>query len=493
LSKTKPKLFLLWLCVILALSVVPLLPVAQAPAYIVFIDAWDSTHSAMVVVPINLDGVFLGNTPTDTGGIEGSHYINANLTDTYGDNFQYWLYGGVHYLDNTFWLDETMDYQTVSAIYTSAPPPSPGPEPGESTSGIGNYTFYGLNDEDSGTCTNDPVYVTAYYSIPNTYPERFLVNGSYGYNTTIAPMYFSYNLSSNGFREYWLSDSETNIFNCSLYVFNASSLTNVVVTFRDLTGSLNSYDLCSAQRYVNGSLLTVDKRKVDVTDQVVFNVKPYTLYNIKVSDGTSYTFGDVNMLSTTIDLTLKGIEFPQSVIMSNQYVRFYGVREGIDIIITYEDTLNETTSVSFTIRYSNGTLAYATIHTGESVFQDTWTNSQANLTYYFSGTTLTGYGTFTTAQIFGGSLTSIAPWSLEFLGTFPTGIDSTQLIPAIIILFTFGIFSVLNAYLGAFLGTVVYAFMAYMGWLNVNAGVLVAAFAFSIILGITFAKRRLLT
>ena len=477
----------------MVVSLVPLLPIAQATTYIVFIDAWNSTHSASVVVPVNLDGGYLDDTPTTTGAIEGSHYLNANLTDTYGDNFQYWLFQGVHYLGNTFWLDESMNYQSVIAIYTSSPPPEPGPEPGEPTSGIGNYTFYGLNDEDSGIHTNETVYVTAYYNIPNTYPERFLVNGSYGYNTTVAPMYFSYNLSSNGVREYWLSNGETNVFNYSLYVFNASSLTNVAITFRDLTGSLNSYDMCSVQRYVNGSLMTMDKRKVDVTDQVVFNVKPYTLYNVKISDGATYTFGDVNMLSTTIELVLKGIEFPQSVILANQYIRFWGYRDNNTITVNYEDTQNTTTSVYFKINYANGTTVYSATHTGESQFQDSWTDAIANVTYYLTGTIVTSYGTMTASQIFSGSLGGLSPWSLEFLGTFPSGIDSSQIIPAIFILFTFGIFSVLNAYLGAFLGTVVYAFFAFMGWMNVNAGIIVAAFAFSIILGITFAKRRLLT
>lgn len=492
LSKTKPKLFFILLCLLFAFSVAQFLPSAHAQTYQVFIDAWDSTHSTNVVVPVNLDGVYHADTPTDTGPIEGSHYINANLTDTYGDNFQYWDYLGVHYIDNTFYLDESMNYQTVTAVYTysSSPPPPPPPPPSNGTSGTGNYTFYGLNDEDSGVHLNATVYVTAYYNIPNTFPQRFIVNGSYGYNTTVRPQYFSYDLGYNDTREYWLSNNEDNV---TLYILNSTNLVNIDFIFRDSTNALSSYDMCSAKRYVNGSLVIVDKRKIDITKQVVLYLKGYTLYTIMVSDGLSYTFGDVNTLSTSIDLTISGTAFPPDVLLANQYIRLWGYRGTGVITIKYEDTQNTTDSVTFYIKHVNGTVVYSATHTSENSFEDTWTSAYDNVTYYMEATIQTSYGTMTLSKTFAGTLGGLSPWSLAFLGTFPNGIDSSQLIPAIIILFVFGIFSVLNGYLGAFFGSVVYAFMAYMGWMNVNAGIIVAGLAFAFILGITFAKRRLLT
>lgn len=474
---------------------------SQGQSYVVWVGAYNETEGSNVAVPFSLDGTPYSTTP-DLCYFTYPYYeyLNINETDSYGGNFQYWEYQGYHYLDNTFYLDAGMDWQTVTAIYSgSESPPSQG-NSSTGTSGAGNYTFYGLMDEDLGTqyrnstVYSDGVYVTAYYTIPNTAPQRFFVNGTYGYNVTVTPQYFSYDLGSGGTREYWLGDDDTNVYNQSIYVFNSSSLTTISVAFQDLTGALNSYDLCSAQRYVNGSLLTVDKRKVDITDRVAFILKPLTLYTIKVSDGETYTFGDVTTSYTEIELVLKGIEFPQDVILRNQYIRFYGNRDNNTITVTYEDTQESTTSVYFEINYANGTTVYSATHTDENSFQDSWTNAIQNVTYRLEGIITTTYGTMTASQIFSGSkVNAYSPWSLEFLGSFPNGIDSSQIIPAVIILFFFGTFSVLNAWLGAFVGSIVYIFFAYMNWINVNSGIMIAALAFSIILAITFAKRRLLT
>jgi cytochrome c biogenesis protein CcdA len=86
---------------------------------------------------------------------------------------------------------------------------------------------------------------------------------------------------------------------------------------------------------------------------------------------------------------------------------------------------------------------------------------------------------------------STAPFSLDWLGTWP--ITSSAVIPAFLIIFVFGCFSVLNAYMGAFFGVVTAGLVTYWGWVAIPTGYLVVAMGLAIVTGITVAKRRLFT
>ena len=197
------------------------------------------------------------------------------------------------------------------------------------------YAFHGLFNEDSGLLyspSERAVNVTAYY-IDET-SETFEVNGTYTYNTSEIPLYFLFDLSTQD-REYWLGEDEINI---DIYVFN-QSLTTYTISFLDLAGALDDYPLVEAQRYVNGSLMTIEKRKVDAENKISMNLITGVKYNLVIKDGSSYTFGDVLMTSTTtFQLVLKGIEFPKETLLTCKYVHIYGYRHTWNEESWYWDT-----------------------------------------------------------------------------------------------------------------------------------------------------------
>jgi len=51
----------------------------------------------------------------------------------------------------------------------------------------------------------------------------------------------------------------------------------------------------------------------------------------------------------------------------------------------------------------------------------------------------------------------------------------------------------LNAYMGAFFGSVTAITLSYLGWIPITGGALVTAMGFAVLIGITAAKRRLWT
>jgi uncharacterized membrane protein (DUF485 family) len=87
------------------------------------------------------------------------------------------------------------------------------------------------------------------------------------------------------------------------------------------------------------------------------------------------------------------------------------------------------------------------------------------------------------------SLAWLGSWSFNVAGTTVT-VDSSQIIPALIVLFVFCCFSVLNAYVGAFLATCSAAILTMIGWLAVPTAAVTAAFVLCFMLGIVYSKRR---
>jgi len=356
---------------------------------------------------------------------------------------------------------------------------------------IPSYTFHGLYDESTGLLKGESeraVDVTAWYE-GETY-STFEVNGTYMFNTTTVPLYFHFELGARD-REYWLSEEEVNI---DIYIFNAT-LTTYTIVFLDLAGILNDNPIVEAQHLINGTLMTVEKRKVDEEKKLYFSLVQGSKYTIIIQNGESYTFGDLLMTSqTTIQLTLKGIEFPKETLLTYKYVRIYGIR-GFDtpngtITITYEDTLNLTASVTIYINYKNGTNIYNATETTNS-FNHEWANAMNDTDYRVLCTIdHATYGVYNWRQYFPLHLSTM-PWGLGFFGTLP--FNTAYIIPAILILFAGGCFSQINAYAGAFSMVIVAIIMAYMGWLPIPAGPLIVAFTLAILMGIIYAKRRVLT
>lgn len=353
------------------------------------------------------------------------------------------------------------------------------------------FVFHGLLDENIGELKppgQRAVNVTAYFG-EDISSVTFEVNGTYIYNYTV-PLYFHFELGSED-REYWLSGDE----GYNIYIFNAT-FTTYTINFLDLAGALDDNPIVKAQRLINGSLMTVEKRKVDVEKKVQFSLVQGCKYTIIIQDGASYTFGALLMTSqTTIQLTLKGIAFPKETLMTSKYVRIYALRVFDDpngtITITYEDLLNMTTSVKIEINYKNGTNVYTDTETTSS-FNHEWANAMNDTDYALVCTiNHQRYGVYVWKNYYPQEGSSIMPWGLDWFGTLP--FNTAYIIPAILILFAGGCFSQINAEVGAFAMVVVAIIIAYMGWLPITGSILMVAFALMILMGIVAAKRRIKT
>lgn len=355
------------------------------------------------------------------------------------------------------------------------------------------YTFQGLIDEDTGLFLG-PVNVTAVFAggsiIPN---DNFTVNGNYTYSPATVPEHFIFDLGYTH-REYWLKPTETIVGN--IFIFNSSRfLQSTQVVCRDQVGSLDNFTVIYAGKYVNGIFHISERRYLDINKATIMALEYGTSYYFTLTDTTFYTFGQVAINSNPIYLLVTGLQFPQNIILSYQYVRIYANRAfstpSGSISVSYQDTLNATTSVTYAIYYNNGSLAYTNTIAGSSAFVDTW-NAAANNTDYALQAIIyhSTLGSFTWRQYFGRSF-STAPFDLSFLGNWP--IASSAIIPALLIVFAFGSFSMLNAYIGAFFGCVTAAIVTYLGWIAIPSGALTIGFGFAILIGVTFAKRRLWT
>jgi len=294
-------------------------------------------------------------------------------------------------------------------------------------------------------------------------------------------MYFLFDLTND--RQYWLSPSEVN---GTIYVFDTST-TVYTVNFFDLAGALDDYPYVEAKRYVNGTLHIVEKRKVDKEK------KDGEKYTIVIKDGAYYTFGDVAMTSTTsVSLTIKGVWFPQDIILAYRYVRAYAYRENATTVRTmYADTKNNTNSVTIKIYYENGTVAYTSSYgVGNNTVSDTWNSANASLNYYEVVAISHGdYGSMEFRVPLPRSW-SESPWGLDALGQLPFGIDTSTLIPAIILVGVMLSFSVFTAGVGGIIVCALASFMAYRGWINIDVNVLLMAWALAILFAIIHARKR---
>ena len=347
--------------------------------------------------------------------------------------------------------------------------------------------FYGLYNETTGLLMNSGVNVTAYFT-DGTAPDTFEVNGTYSYGWQTKPQYFVFDLGDKD-RQYWLQEQEDN---ATIYIFDDTPKTTYTIEFLDLGGVTDERPIVESQYYVNGTAHTIERRKIDVEPKIVMNLVNGRKYVIQLKDGVSYTFGELLMTSdATVSLTLKGIEFPQDNLLTFRWVQIYcgrtfGNPNG-NITVTYEDLQNATVTVDIYITYRNGTYAYGGVENADS-FIHTWTSALNNTDYTVNATiTHASLGTLTAKWFLPRSLTT-APWSLDFLGTLPFA--TSTLLPMFLVLCFAGLFSALNAPLGAFLTVMATIILVYLGWITVSGGALIAALAFALMLAIVYAKRR---
>jgi len=329
------------------------------------------------------------------------------------------------------------------------------------------------------------VNVTAYFVEGVNMTKTFEVNGTYSFQTNYQPLYFKFDLLND--REYWVGTDETT---ATIYIFNVTS-TVYTIDFIDLAGALEDYPFVSAKRYVNGTAHIVEKRRVDVEKKILMALKNGEKYTITIEDGSSYEYGDLLITSeTSITLTLKGIEFPQNVILAYRYVRLYAERHNsfTSISLLYQDLRTDTENVSCNINYRNGTAAYtSTQYT--NTFNVTWTSANENITYFVAmDANHNEFGTINYRATMYRSF-SEQPWGLGFLGAIPA-VNTADIIPSVLILFVAAVFSKVNAYVAAFMATAIALFLCWYGWISIPAGLLVAALFMSIIMGLIAKKER---
>lgn len=361
------------------------------------------------------------------------------------------------------------------------------------------YNFYGLYNESTGLIDPEEsraVNVTVYFTedLPS---ETFLLNGTETKGYYTQPQYFVFQLGESN-RQYWIEPDETDV---DIYVFD-DSLTDYTINFLDFCGALNNNPYVTAQFYINGTLMTMDKRKVDQQSSVSMSLVNTRKYVISLSGtGTTYVWGDLLMTdSTTIQLTIKAMDFPKEQILKYAYMRVYSFREFStptgSITIYYEDTRDQTTSVEINIDYTNGTNAYDSIQYTSS-FSIVWSDAENDTSYQVNAiVTHEIYGVSTWKQfLLAQGETQSSPFTLDFLGTGWSlwDIDTSVFIPALLIVCAAGCFSVLNAQVGAILATITAIILTALGWIPIAPAALLVSFVLSILMVLIYAKRRVTT
>jgi hypothetical protein len=244
----------------------------------------------------------------------------------------------------------------------------------------------------------------------------------------------------------------------------------------------------------------VEKRPIDALGDVITELPLYTLYTITVesaSDGSTYVFGNINTVSTSITLTIPPTAFPAQTLELYQYVHAYATRTFATpngtIIINYGDITNKTNSVIVTItNASDGTVAFTRMFYGPEyqTFSYSWADAYNTTSYQVEvAVDHQSFGDFSHKQYLLGEYTKPTdPFSLDFLGTI--NISTAWFIPALLIIFVAGCFSELTSEAAAILTTIVAVILAAMGWISISSSALVVALALSIMAAIVTARRR---
>lgn len=360
------------------------------------------------------------------------------------------------------------------------------------------YTFKGVYSETSGVLLPaGSANITIYFATTGESYYNFVMvstdNSTVVYAPAVPPLYFHFNITDGVgsiIREYWVAPSESG---STIYVFYGDDTVSYIVNFLDYTGVLQRYPYIEAKANVNGSMFTVEKRKVDTQNSVIMELINGRKYSLSLGDGsTSYVYGDVLMTSVSaVQLTLRGIDFPQTSLLMYKYVRIYGLRDfdsPSGITVYYEDDLEATTSVTLSFCYRNGTVAHSAVQTGDS-FAYTWAGAD-NSTDYFVNAEIVHetYGEVEWNQVFVGKNSASSPFSFSWMGSLP--FDTAVILPILLIFFAAGCFSVLNAEVGAISAVVMALVFSWMGWVPIEGGVIVATLFLAVLMALIYNKRR---
>lgn len=360
--------------------------------------------------------------------------------------------------------------------------------------GVGDtydYTFYGPFDEETGYALDENVTVSVYRLEGQPY-ETFEFNGTTTYQSTFFVQYFQFNFSDGSSREYWVDPSESET--ATIYIFKGET-TPYILNFMDTTGLLSTYPYITVKRYVNGTLYTIEKRKVDAYKSVLVNLVYGKNYQIILGNqDVSYIFGDLTTTSITgIQLVLRAVDFPSESLNFQDNIRLYISRDigNNTITVNYADASELTNSVDIFFFYNNGSNAFA-VNVVSNSFSYIWESADENTDYqakiYIHHET---YGDIEYAQYLSGVSPlkpALLPFSLGFLGDW--GFDSSAILPIFAILCVAGCFSKLNAEVGAILACIVAIILTAAGFIMIPVGLLVASTFLAVLFALVIHKRR---
>ena len=425
--------------------------------------------------------------------VNGTDYSTPDTLDMGLGNYTFTaesskVYNVKAYTFDHWLVNDTDSYETESVTLNITAPTT---LEAHYTELSGVFTFYGPFNETTGEQLDENVTVTAHYADDTDIPDySFILNGGWVYPPDYSVQYFEFLFDDGTTRQYWIDPSE---IITDLYVFKATDPTSYVINFLDYTGVLQTYPYVTIKASVNGTLYTVEKRKVDEQNSIGANLILGEKYQLVIgNDEYSFVYGDMLATATTgVQLILRGVDFPKETLLMFKNVVLYGLRDfsSSSISFYYADSLNATTSVNVVFTDSLGTVAYNQTFTADYVNLN-WT-SAVNATSYQLDVSVVHeeYGDFTWSQYFTNEAgEGPAIFDFSFLGTWT--VDMTYLFPAILILFVAACFSALNAEVGAVLTVIVAALLTWIGWIPIPAGFLVAALALAILMALVYNKRR---
>ena len=371
---------------------------------------------------------------------------------------------------------------TIKAEYTSG-----------STSSSSIFLFYGPFSENTGLQLDENVTVTVHYSTADVASESYTFNGTQLVEANgVAVRYFTYTFEDNSTRRYYVDPSEPAN---SFYIFKGDTST-YTINFMDYTSILDRYPYVAAQAYVNGTYYSVEKVKVDSANSISMNLVAGETYQFLIGDETyTYVYGDVLATeATTIQLILKGTDFPKETLLMYPYLTLYANRtftgdSDAPIIVRYIDGKGETQNFTVTFTDQNGVVAYSY----STVADDLTVNwgGAADINSYTVSAEIehTTYGSYTWKQYLQAEGGAPVNLDLSFLGSW--SIDLTYFIPIILIVIVAGCFSAMNAEVGAIVAAILAVILTYMGWIPIAPGLLVTALSLAILMALVYNKRRI--
>ena len=373
---------------------------------------------------------------------------------------------------------------------------------------LGATNYFKYEDGSEANCTVT-VYLEDVIGDINSITS-FVLNSTYipyfyNYSSVYTPSRIDYTIidttgatNKTYYREYWVTDSDLTGGWGSFDVYMGHDTTTYTIAFLDYSGVLknNPYIIAKYETLFDPAA-SIEKRIVDSQKIVVFNLIPNTKYQLYYSDGTTETYyGEVTTTSTTsIQLTIRGLEFSDSVLQLYQYVHMYAVRDFLNpigsITVSYEDTTSLTNDVTITItNTATGIVAYTNVEVAQT-FSDTW-SSAVNATNYQVNVEVDHqtFGVFEFNQYLLGEYTTASdPFSLEFLGELP--VSTAVLLPALLIIMVAGVFSELTSEAAAVITCIIAIVLTALGWIDIGQGAIIAALALSVMAGIVTVRRRM--